>query len=118
MTITGKMVLVTGASGFLGGALARRLAQEGAIVKALVRSPEKVAYLRDDPRIEIVQGNILDVERMQAVMQGCEIIFHAAAALGGNFEHQYRVNVEGTRNVIEAAAAARVQRVVHISSIA
>ncbi len=118
MTLQGKTVLVTGATGFLGGAIARRLAEEGAFVKALARRPNRDAYLRDVENIQIVEGDITDANRMKDIAQGCDYIFHSAAALGGPYHHQYRVNVEGTRHVAMAAAEARVTRFIHISSIA
>lgn len=116
--LAGKTVLITGATGFLGGALARRLAGEGIHVKALARRPNRDRYIRDVPGIEIVMGDIMEPDRMQTVMQGCDVVFHVAAALTGDLETQRRVNVGGTRNVVLAAAAARVNRLVHVSTIA
>ncbi len=118
MSLAGQQVLVTGATGFLGGALASRLAQDGVLVKALARRPERAGFIRQQPNITIVEGDITDVERMKEVMQNCSIVFHVAAALGGNLEKQRRVNVDGTRNIMLAAAEANVERVVHVSSIA
>lgn len=118
MSLSGKTVLVTGATGFLGGALALRLASDGARVRALARRPEKASFLRTDPTIEIVSGDINDTDRTCEVAQGCEYLFHVAAALGGSMKNQYRVNVDGTRNVMEAAVAASVRRVICVSSIA
>lgn len=117
MTLAGKTTLVTGATGFLGGALALRLAREGAQVKALGRSPEKANFLRGQQGIELVKGDISDSARTHHVIQGCEYVFHAAVSYG-DWEQQHAVNVEGTRNVMEAAAAAGSARVVVVSSIA
>ncbi|MBI5669485.1 MAG: NAD(P)-dependent oxidoreductase [Chloroflexi bacterium] len=118
MTLTDKTVLVTGATGFLGGAVARRLAGEGARVRALVRRPGRDRYIRDVPGIELVAGDITDPDRMKTVAQGCDYVFHVAAATGGTLDYQRKLNVDGTRYVMLAAAAARVQRVVHVSTIA
>ncbi len=116
--IKDSTVLVTGATGFLGGALARRLAADGAHVKALARRPNRDRFIRDVNNIEIVMGDITGAERMREVMPGIDYVFHVAAATGGKLELQRRVNVGGTRNVMLAAADAGVKRVVHVSSIA
>ncbi|MBA3872782.1 MAG: NAD(P)-dependent oxidoreductase [Anaerolineae bacterium] len=118
MSLAGQQVIVTGAAGFLGGALARRLATDGAFVKALARQPQKAGYINQQPNITIVEGDITDAQRMKEVIQGCSHIFHVAAALGGNYQKQYPINVDGTRNVMLAAAEAKVERVIHVSSIA
>ena len=113
-----QTALVTGAPGFLGGALARRLADDGVQVKALARRPNRDRGIRDVPNIAIVMGDVTDADRMQEVVQGCDAVFHVAAALGGRMATQRRVNVEGTRNVMLAAARAKVGRAVFVSSIA
>lgn len=118
MQFEGMTALVTGATGFLGGALAQRLAAEGAQVRALARREGRDSHLRAVPGIETVMGDILDEDRMRKVTQGSDYVFHSAAALGGPLDHQRRVNVGGTRSVAQAAAAAGVRRMVHVSSIA
>lgn len=118
MSLQGSTVLVTGATGFLGGHIVQRLAAEGAQVRALARRPGRDRYIHDLPGVEIVMGDITDAGRLQEVTQGCDYVFHAAAALGGPLHHQRRVNVEGTRGLMLAAAAAGVRRVVHISTVA
>lgn len=117
MSLEGKTALVTGATGFLGGALARRLAAEGAQVRAMARSPEKADYIRDVPGIEVVQGDVRQPDRMRELTRGCDYVFHVAVAVG-DWDIQRAVNVEGTRHVMEAATAAQVTRVVYVSSIA
>ncbi|MBN2306116.1 MAG: NAD(P)H-binding protein, partial [Anaerolineae bacterium] len=111
-------ILITGATGFLGGVVVRRAAAEGAQIRALARSPEKAAPLRDLPGVEIVPGDITDADRMREVMPGCDVVIHCAAATSGPPDLQQRANVEGTRNVAAAAGAAGVRRLVHVSSIA
>lgn len=116
--LAGKTAFVTGATGFLGGVLVRRLAAEGVQVKALARRPNRDLYIKDIENIEIVTGNITDGERMRELVQGCDIVFHVAAATSGKLDYQRKVNVGGTRNVALAAAEAKVERFVHVSSVA
>jgi nucleoside-diphosphate-sugar epimerase len=116
--LRGKTVLVTGATGFVGSALCRRLSDLGITTKALARREGRDRYIRDLPHVDIVMGNITDAERMEVVMESVNIVFHVAAALSGDIHHQRRVNVEGTRHIMEAAHEQGVERVVHVSSIA
>jgi nucleoside-diphosphate-sugar epimerase len=118
MALSRKTALVTGATGFLGGALAVRLAAEGVHVKALARRPERGDFLQNYSNIEIIQGNIHDATRMVEVMCGCQYVFHVAATTGGPLAKQCPTNVDGTRKVMLAAAATQVERLVHVSSIA
>jgi nucleoside-diphosphate-sugar epimerase len=118
MTLAGKQILVTGGTGFLGGALVHRLSQEGAVVRVVARNPEKARSIQNLPRVEVVAGDITDAESMHRAVNGCEIVFHSAAALGGALENQRRLNKDGTRNVANAAAGTGVLRMVHVSSIA
>jgi nucleoside-diphosphate-sugar epimerase len=118
MTLQGKTVLVTGATGFLGGALTQRLTAEGAKVRALVRRPNRDAYIRDLPQLEIVTGDLTDAASLKTATENCDVVFHVAASIGGSLAHQRQANVEGTRNLALAAAQNGVGRFVHVSSIA
>jgi len=113
-------VLVTGASGFIGSALATALVAQGASVRALVRASASRANL--PPRgVEIAQGDMRDAAAMTAAMQGVRYLFHAAAdyRLWARDPHEIiAANVEGTRNAMQAAARAGVARIVYTSSVA
>jgi nucleoside-diphosphate-sugar epimerase len=112
-----RCVLVTGATGFVGGALARRLLAEGAQVRVLARSSRKAAPLAA-LGAHITEGDISDPAAVLAAAEGAEIVFHVAALMGGPLELQRAVNVDGTRYVMQAAALVGARRVVHVSTIA
>ncbi len=113
----GKQVLVTGATGFVGGALARQLLGQGADVTVLARSPQKAAPLAKQGA-QVVIGDLTDAATVHAASEGSEVVFHVAALMGGALEAQRAVNVEGTRHVMYAADEVRVRRVVHVSTVA
>jgi nucleoside-diphosphate-sugar epimerase len=108
---------VTGGSGFIGGALIRRLVAEGWDVHALVRSEasaQKVSALG----AKAIAGDLADVPSMAVGAQYCEIAFHCAAHLGdwGTREEFERGNVQGTRNALAAARQAGLRRFVHVGT--
>jgi dihydroflavonol-4-reductase len=113
-------VLVTGGTGFLGGAIVERLLADGREVKALARSDDSAGALRA-LGAEPVRGDILDPEALTAAMRGSEVVYHAAGINALCFRDTaplFEVNVRGSRNVVNAAAAAGVRRVVYTSSAA
>jgi dihydroflavonol-4-reductase len=112
--------LVTGGSGFVGGALVRRLVAEGIEVRALARSGEAAARV-ESLGARVVRGDVLDPPSITSAAAGCSIVFHAAgvnAMCGSTASTMLRVNVEGSRNVVFASAAAGVERLVYTSSAA
>ena len=113
-------VLVTGATGFTGSHLATTLARAGDSVVALVRprSVTRAAALQSEG-IAIAVGDLADAASVQRAVAGCELVYHIAATYrepGQSNSAYQRVNVEGTRHVLEAARAAGVRRVVHCST--
>jgi dihydroflavonol-4-reductase len=112
--------LVTGATGFVGAAVARALLQEGWEVRALARKGSDRRNLRT-LAAEVVDGDLADSQSLARSLAGCEALLHVAADYRlGAFDPQqlYRTNVEGTRNILDAARAAGVRRVVYTSSVA
>jgi nucleoside-diphosphate-sugar epimerase len=113
-------VLVTGATGFTGGHLARHLRREGHDVAALVRpsSLGRAASLTADG-IEVRAGDLADAAAVARAAEGSEVVYHIAATYreaGQSAAAYVKVNVDGTRHVIEAAKQAGATRVVHCST--
>ncbi len=115
-----KLTLVTGASGFLGSAVAKCLVEAGYNVRALLRpaSPRlNLAALK----LEIVEGDLRVPASIEQAMQGVHFVFHVAADYrlwARNPDDIVRTNVEGTRTVMTAAQRAGVERIVYTSSVA
>jgi dihydroflavonol-4-reductase len=112
--------LVTGATGFVGSAVARALLREGWQVRVLVRDSSDRRNL-DGLETEVVSGDLNDHGSLERAAKGCEALFHVAAdyRLGARRPQElYRTNVEGTRNVLSAAQLAGVARIVYTSSVA
>ncbi|HKP15862.1 MAG TPA: NAD-dependent epimerase/dehydratase family protein [Gemmatimonadaceae bacterium] len=109
-------VLVTGATGFVGGAVALRLAREGRDVRALARPSADIKRLAD-AGIEVVRGDVRDRDSLALAMRGRSHVIHLAAAKSGSSALLHDVNVRGTANVMEAAREADVQRVVFGSTL-
>lgn len=114
------IAFLTGASGFVGSAVARRLIAEGFVVRALVRPTSNRANLKD-AGLEIVEGDIRDANLMAQAVQGARYVFHVAADYrlwAPDPEEIIRTNTQGTRAVMDAALTAGVERVVYTSSVA
>jgi farnesol dehydrogenase len=111
-------ILVTGGTGFLGKNLVRRLVDDGRAVRVLVRSRKRLEGLPVE-RLEVAEGDVVDRAAVARAAEGAEQVIHAAALVArwakdpGAFE---RVNVGGTRTVLEEAQRAGAQRIVHVSS--
>ncbi len=111
-------VLVTGAGGFIGGRLCRRLAGGGVPVRGLVRRADQAAGLAVQG-VEPVRGDLTRPEDLRTAVAGCRLVVHCAAWMGQpwSWEAARATNVEGTRALAEAALRAGVSRFVHLSSI-
>ena len=109
--------LVTGATGLVGSHIVERLLQDGWTVRALVRAPSP--WL-ESLAVESQLGDVLDTDSFSRAANGCEVIFHTAAAItpaAGDWESYRTVNVGGTEGAI-AAARASGARLLHVSSVA
>ena len=112
--------LVTGATGFIGANIVRVLLKKGYAVRALVR-PNSNRQNLDGLKVEFVAGDIRDRDSIKRAMDGCELVFHAAALYSFWVRPRqliYDINVEGTRNVLQTALKVGVERVVYTSSVA
>jgi dihydroflavonol-4-reductase len=112
--------LVTGATGFVGAAVARALNSAGWQVRVLVRGGSDRSNLKS-LAVEVAEGDLTDSISLERALEGCTGLFHVAAdyRLGARDPAQlYRTNVEGTRNILNAARAAGVARIVYTSSVA
>ena len=113
----GRVVLVTGASGFLGRHVVDALAARGHQVRAMVRFP--CLDLKSE-HVEEVMATLGDEASVGAALEGVEAVVHCAARVArrGTRDDFFRDNVDGTRHLLEAARRAGVERFVHVSSIA
>jgi len=110
---------VTGATGFIGASIVRELLRDGVAVRALVRPGSDLRNLEGLP-VEILPGDLLDRSSLKSGCSGCNWIFHAAADYRlwtRTPQAMYRTNVDGTRNLLEAALTSGAERVVYTSSV-
>jgi dihydroflavonol-4-reductase len=116
-----KATLVTGATGFVGWHVARRLLETGQRVRALVRDPQRSAKaLSELEGIEIARGDLRDADSVASAVEGCRAVFHVAADYrlwAPNPDDMYCSNVDGTRNLLAAARQYGVERVVYTSTV-
>lgn len=111
-------VLITGATGFLGSHVADRLAARGDRIRALARPTADLAHLHK-LNAEIIPGDITDAESVRRAVDGADVIVHSAAKVGdwGHVDEFREVNVEGTRNLLEAVKGKPLHRFVYISTL-
>jgi nucleoside-diphosphate-sugar epimerase len=111
--------LVTGGTGFAGNHLCRHLSQAGHQVRALVRHPDTATSLTQKG-IELVPGDVRDTASLSSALTGVDIVYHLAAVFRrGDLSprQMWEINAQGTRNMLRAAARARVRRFVHCSTV-
>lgn len=113
-------LIVTGATGFIGGAVARLLIESGHSVRALVRPVSDASGL-ERAGVEVVRGDMLDTASLSAVVRGAEGLFHAAAVYSYSSRQPdklYQVNADAVHTLFEAARAAGIRRAVYTSTVA
>ncbi|MGB5688609.1 MAG: hopanoid-associated sugar epimerase [Woeseiaceae bacterium] len=113
-------ILVTGSSGFVGAAVVRYLVAQGADVRVMLRASSSTTNI-DGLAVERVVGDLLDAESLGAAVAGCHSVYHVAADYRLWVRDPtvlYRANVDGTVNLMRAALAEKVRRVVYTSSVA
>ncbi len=115
--VAAERCLVTGATGFIGGRVATRLAKDGLSVRCLVRTTSDTSTLRKLD-VELAVGDLTNASTVAGAAEGCRFVVHCGALVSdwATIDEIRRINVVGTRSVIEAAAAAGVERLVHIST--
>ena len=108
-------IVVTGVGGFLGGALAQRLLEQGHQLRTLSRRP---LPQWESLGVEVLRGSLEDRHSVLQACQGVDEVFHVAAKAGvwGSFAEYWDSNVEGTKNIVEGCQSHRVARLVHTSS--
>jgi len=110
------MILVTGATGFVGGHVVRALASAGERVRALVRDANGAAVL-DDVECELVRGDVTDIPSLRAAVDGCTAVVHLVAILVGKPADFERVMTQGTQNLLDVSRDAGVSRFVQMSAL-
>ena len=114
------MILITGASGFVGSAVLRKLIERGHEVRALVRPSSERRNLEGLP-VEIVEGDLMAPETLKPALKGCKGVFHVAADYrlwAPDPSGMFAANVDGTRAIMAAALEVGVERIVYTSSVA
>ncbi len=111
------LCLVTGASGFIGGHLAKRLAAKGRPVRCLVRASSDTSDLAGLD-VELAIGDLTSPSSLASAVEGCSYVFHCGALVSdwATTQEIKRANVAGTRNLLDAAVAASVERFIHFST--
>ncbi len=112
----GRRVLVTGATGYIGGRLAPRLVALGFDVRVLVRTPGKLVDVPWAGDVEIVQGDLTDPESVARAVDGMEIVYYLAHAMGGKGDFE-KAELLAAQTMASAAAAAGVSRIVYLGGL-
>ena len=108
--------LVTGATGYIGGRLVPRLLERGFAVRALARSPEKLAAVPWRDRIEVAKGDLGDPASLEAAFEGVDVVYYLVHSMG--FEKDFAgAERRAALNVVNAARKAGVRRIIYLSGL-
>lgn len=116
------MVFMTGITGLIGSQIAKNLHKRGEKIRALIRPTSDTSLIdqiKDD--IEFVEGDVLDVDVLEKALQDVDYVIHAAAIVSfesGGAEEMFKVNVEGTRNLVDVCTSLSLKKFLHVSSVA
>lgn len=111
-----RVILVTGGSGFIGPKVVHALRAEGRDLRCLVRDPERAGQLRSWG-CELVEGDMTDPDSVRRAVEGCESVIHLVAIIAGSPEDFDRIMSRGTHDLVSAAKAAGVRRLVLMSAL-
>ncbi len=114
-------VFLTGGTGFIGGNLVTKLLAKGYKVKVLVRNKELLEKHQWKDQVEVILGDIVEPETFSGKINDCEIIIHSAAIIGfwnRTWDKLHKVNVIGTKNILNEALKSKCKKFIHISSVA
>ena len=115
MNLRNAKVFITGATGFIGGSLSSTLVSRCAEVRVLVRNYLDVAPAVQQGLVPIF-GDVTSINSLKEGIKGCDIVCHLVAG-GGSYQEAREVNVEGTKNVLDAALFTGIQKIVALSSV-
>jgi len=121
--VSKPLLLLTGATGFLGSYLLQELIEQNYRVRAIRRTPKPLPWIPATilEKVEWVDGDVLDVVSLQEALHGVDTVIHSAAVVSfqpAERKRMYQVNVDGTANVVNMALEAGTRRIIHISSVA
>jgi len=109
--------LVTGATGFIGTHLVKALVEKGRDVRCLVRKTSNTTYLKK-LGVELVYGDLLDRDSLKGIVKGVNIVYHLAGEVySKRTSDYYKVNVDGTKNLLEACLPEKIKKFIYLSSI-
>ena len=114
-----KTILVTGATGYVGGRLVPRLLDAGYRIKAFGRSMEKLRCRPwgNDPNVELVQGDMLDLKSLEKAVNGCRAVFYLVHSMNAHENAFTDADRDAARNLRSAAARARIERIIYLGGL-